>query len=238
MKKFLIFILFFLFSCGNSQNDKYTVKQEDKNKTKEEKKTKDKTKEEKKTKDQDKNIENKTSEMPKVLIEEPEIMPVYLTKEEPVYGGVLKLRLPKPPLSFNLYGALDSLSSYMFLPNVFDGLLEENPVNLELIPGLAKSWEANEEEKTITFHLRKTKWSDGVDFTADDVIFTMKNFVLNQYAEGNSIARFTINGKLIKFEKVDDYTLKAILPENSGAFLRSLSSSNNITKAQITKIYR
>ena len=42
----------------------------------------------------------------------------------------------------------------------------------ELRSILAESWERSEDGLTWTVHLRQgVKWSDGVDFTADDVLF-------------------------------------------------------------------
>ncbi|MBC7345244.1 MAG: hypothetical protein H5U03_07495, partial [Clostridia bacterium] len=41
------------------------------------------------------------------------------------------------------------------------------------LPNLATHWEWSEDGKTLTMHLLKgVKWSDGVEFTADDVLFT------------------------------------------------------------------
>ena len=72
------------------------------------------------------------------------------------------------------------------------GLVELHPVTNAIRPGLAESWETSPDGKEVTFHLRDVKWSDGVPFTADDVIFTFENFIMNKVAKGNSVDRFTI----------------------------------------------
>ena len=69
------------------------------------------------------------------------------------------------------------------------------------------------------------EWSDGEPFTADDVIFTFENFLLNRFAEGNSIARFTLGGELVQFSKVDDRTIRAELPTSYGAFYMVLTAA-------------
>lgn len=57
---------------------------------------------------------------------------------------------------------------------VFNGLLRYNP-NMELEPCLALKWKVSKDGKTITYNLRKgVKFHDGVEFTADDVVFTYK----------------------------------------------------------------
>ena len=40
-------------------------------------------------------------------------------------------------------------------------------------PYLAERWEASDDLKTWTFRLRKVKWHDGRDFTADDAIWNI-----------------------------------------------------------------
>ena len=43
------------------------------------------------------------------------------------------------------------------------------------VPGLAESWDYDEDTYTYTFHIRDgIKWHDGEPFTADDVKFTIE----------------------------------------------------------------
>lgn len=57
---------------------------------------------------------------------------------------------------------------------LFNGLTAHNGDN-EVVPGLARSWEFDEETCTYTFYLEENvQWHDGEAFTADDVKFTIE----------------------------------------------------------------
>ncbi|MDA8163190.1 MAG: peptide-binding protein [Desulfobacteraceae bacterium] len=57
---------------------------------------------------------------------------------------------------------------------IYDGLVKYDK-NLNLVGDLAKSWDVSPDGLTITFHLKKgVKWQDGVEFTAQDVLFGFK----------------------------------------------------------------
>jgi ABC-type transport system substrate-binding protein len=103
------------------------------------------------------------------------------------------------------------------------GLVEVNPLTAEIEPALASSWEISEDKKTITFHLRKgIKWSDGEPFTADDVIFTFNDLVFNPDVNTDYRDVLQVKGQPIRFEKVDDYTIKVTLPEPFRPIFRAI----------------
>jgi peptide/nickel transport system substrate-binding protein len=75
-------------------------------------------------------------------------------------------------------------------------------------PLLLESWEASEDLKTWTFNLRQgIKFNNGDDFSADDVIFTMKEW-LN---EDVGASMYSLIGSYLSaenVERVDDYTVR------------------------------
>ncbi|HHY33087.1 MAG TPA: ABC transporter substrate-binding protein [Firmicutes bacterium] len=149
---------------------------------------------------------------------------------KPIRGGTLRLALPASPQSFLFYGALDN-NAYTVIGQTMTGLVELHPVTNAIRPGLAESWETSPDGKEVVFHLRDVKWSDGVPLTADDVIFTFENFIMNPVAKGNSVDRFTIvdtsdgKKKPIQWVKINDKTVKAVLPSPFGPFYMNLSAA-------------
>jgi peptide/nickel transport system substrate-binding protein len=82
------------------------------------------------------------------------------------------------------------------------------------IPEVAMSWDWSADGKELTMHLIEgAKWSDGVPFTADDVMFTWEGYILddNVNAPRHQDA-WTWDGKPATLEKVDDYTIKFVFP--------------------------
>ena len=76
----------------------------------------------------------------------------------------------------------------------------------QLVPGMAESWTAID-DNTWEFKLRKgVKFHDGTDFTADDFIFSFDR--ADGYVGGNSSFRTYTKGKTVK--KIDDHTIHII----------------------------
>ena len=85
---------------------------------------------------------------------------------------------------------------------------------------LAEKLDVSEDRKTYTIHVNKdASWSDGVPVTADDILFTIQYNSLSSYGKSSYN---TVDGKDVSFEKVDDKTLKVILPEVYGTYTTAL----------------
>ncbi|MGN7895188.1 peptide ABC transporter substrate-binding protein [Bacillus sp. 22475] len=118
--------------------------------------------------------------------------------------------------------ATDS-ESMNVMRNVFEGLYilgEDNKV----IPGVAKSYEVSEDNKTYTFHLRDSKWSNGTPVTAADFVFSWKRAVNPDTAAEYAFLFFDIkNAKRINSKElpidqlgvktIDDKTLEVQLEQ-------------------------
>ncbi|MDR1165412.1 MAG: peptide-binding protein [Deltaproteobacteria bacterium] len=75
----------------------------------------------------------------------------------------------------NLIPALaNDTSSMAVVGQVYRGLVKYDE-NLKLVGDLAESWDISEDQRTVTFHLKKgIVWEDGTPFTAQDSLFTWK----------------------------------------------------------------
>ncbi len=98
---------------------------------------------------------------------------------------------------------------------------------------LADSVEPAEDGLSLTVHLKKdVKWSDGEAFTAEDVVFTYEQKVKKE--NGNADALW-VDGKPVSIEKVDDYTVKFVLPSASAAALNNIATETYIIPEHIYK---
>ena len=76
-------------------------------------------------------------------------------------------------------------------------------------PGLAEKWEWSDGGKTLTLYFRKgLKWSDGVPFTVDDIIFWWEDIENDTNITTAPHAEWVVNGEPMTLEKVDDITIK------------------------------
>jgi len=91
----------------------------------------------------------------------------------------------------------------------FECMLRVAPDGKTILPNLAKDYKLSEDGKTLTLHLRKgIKWSDGAPFTADDILFWYEDVILNDELTPVKPKRWSPGGKLMKIEKIDDYTVR------------------------------
>lgn len=62
--------------------------------------------------------------------------------------------------------------------SIYEALVSASPIDGQVVPGLADSWEVAADGMTYTFHLNTTAtWHDGTDVTADDVVFSFNAVV-------------------------------------------------------------
>lgn len=134
-------------------------------------------------------------------------------------GGTYTLPLGDSPQSLFYYGVIDN-NLGLVAQQMFDGLVEFNFATYKIEPALAESWTISPDGKVYTFKLRQgVKWSDGQDFNADDVIFTYRNLISNPEARAGDAGNFKLGGQPVEFSKVDNYTVKFVLPRPAPAFL-------------------
>ncbi len=125
----------------------------------------------------------------------------------------------------------NSINGHVYEPLVTRGK------QLEILPGLAESWKQTG-PTTWVFNLRKgVKWHDGSDFTADDVVFSIKRL------QGET-SNFRVYGNAVgTAKKIDSHTVEFTTPVPNPVMLEMLANSlfmmnkawcekNNAEKAQ------
>jgi peptide/nickel transport system substrate-binding protein len=86
-------------------------------------------------------------------------------------------------------------------------------IDLNLQPHFCESWETNEDGSEWTFYFREgTKFSDGVEFTADDVVWWYENEATNKDLFPSPYIKWTVtvgaDKIMMDLEKVNDYAVK------------------------------
>lgn len=138
------------------------------------------------------------------------------------YGGELILSVTSDPRSFNPVLAKETSTSTI-TGILFEGLTRLDPFTLQVMPNLAERWEVSEDGLTWVFYLREgLRWSDGRLFSADDVLFTFNDLIFNPQIPNSARDIFTIDGKPVRVEKIDNHAVRFVLPVRFAPFLRSL----------------
>jgi len=138
-------------------------------------------------------------------------------------GGTLRLASISDPKTFNLIIAQET-STTEAVGLLFEGLTKINGETTEAEPCLAESWSHSEDGLEWTFVLRKgVLWFDGKELSADDVLFTYNSLIYNKDIPSSSRDIFTVDGKIFKVEKIDNYTVKFTTPTPYAPLLYNLS---------------
>ncbi len=142
---------------------------------------------------------------------------VLAAAQAPVRGGALQSTLwPEPP------GIVPGmfLQSPALLPGtkIFESLLTYD-FGLAPQPMLAESWTIAPDGRKYTFKLRRNvKWHDGKPFTADDVLFTFGEYLVDVHPRSKAVFQRT------KVSKVDDYTVEFALEKPFAPLIRSFDT--------------
>ena len=150
----------------------------------------------------------------------------YLQSQAPVgkFGGeLIESTIGEGPKTFNPFSSKDATSSSL-AGLMYDSLFTTSAKDGKIIPKLAKSYETKD-GKTYIVHLRKgIQWSDGKPITADDVIFTWNDIILAGLGNTSTRDAVTIDGKLPKVYKIDDFTVKFVISKPFSPFVRIMAS--------------
>ncbi|WP_108663495.1 ABC transporter substrate-binding protein [Acuticoccus kandeliae] len=129
-----------------------------------------------------------------------------------LFSGAALAQDDAKTFKFAFQGELKSLDQYTLnetfslwtLGNIYEGLVSLDP-ELNLIPGLAESWEVVD-DNTWRFHLRKgVTFHNGNPFTADDVVFSADRV----RSKGSDLkTRIPADAK---FVAIDDHTVEVQL---------------------------
>lgn len=108
-----------------------------------------------------------------------------------------------------------SLYCQRAMTQIYDRLLEIDE-NMQLVPGVAESWETVSDQVTV-FHLRKgVKFHNGEEMKASDVIYSIK-----RAKDSPTVAH--LYQPITELEAVDDYTVAVKTEKPFGALLYNLS---------------
>ena len=152
-------------------------------------------------------------------------------------GGRLVVADRGTPSTFNFLHAGDSVSSSIASFLMTSHLVELDHDTQQFVPGLAESWQASNEGKTITVKLREgLKFSDGAPLTTDDVLFTLT--VATDEKSGSLFREnYFVGGKPMQATKLDDWTIKFDLPRAAASIESLFSIFGVLPRHKLAAIY-
>lgn len=138
-------------------------------------------------------------------------------KEQPKVRDTIVVAQGADATSLDPHATNDQTSSRVYV-QLYDTLVKTD-LDMEIVPGLAKSWEQLDSLTTV-FKLREgVKFHNGEELKAGDVKFTIDRML--KFPRVQHIVQ-----AVDRVEVVDDYTVKVITREPFGALLKHLSHTS------------
>lgn len=126
-------------------------------------------------------------------------------------GGRLVYAQRTEPRTLNPVMAIDGASREV-IGRMMADLIHINRETLRAEPALAKSWKVSPDGLHYILELRQgVRFSDGVPFDADDVVFTFQVF-LDEKVNSSQRDLLMLDGKPISVRKLDQYRVAVDLP--------------------------
>ena len=153
------------------------------------------------------------------------------TVSVPQYGGTYHKALRQEPPTLDPAFSTDEYA-ISITQQVFDGLVQFD-TNLNVIPGIAKSWEASRDGLVWTFHLRQgVKFHHGREVQADDFVYTFTRLLdprtasprawLFERVQGAHKFRAGEAESVEGLQALDAYTLRIVLSQSYIPFINLL----------------
>jgi peptide/nickel transport system substrate-binding protein len=153
------------------------------------------------------------------------------------FGGGLTIGQRSEPKTLNPVTATDAISREV-IGRLMGDLIEINRASQLTEPALAKSWKISADGRTFTLQLRKgIRFSDGHPFDADDVVFSF-NVYMDEAVDSPQRDLLIIDGKPILVSKLDQYTVRFVLPRPYAAAERIFDGLGMLPKHLLEKPYR
>lgn len=153
------------------------------------------------------------------------------------YGGHLNIGERVEPKTLNPALATDVVSREI-LGRMMADLVTINRASQQTEPALARSLKISPDGRTFVLQIRKgIRFSDGHPFDADDVVFSFSVY-MDEKIDSPQRDLLIIDGKPIVVTKIDQYTVRFVLPRPYAAAERLFDGLAMLPKHLLEEPYR
>jgi peptide/nickel transport system substrate-binding protein len=148
-----------------------------------------------------------------------------------VAGNILKIGMLEEPKTLNVWRGSGRWTRKV-LGRIYHPLYVREPKDLKLVPWLAEALPVYDAATlTYTIKLRPAQWSDGSEFTSEDVVFTGN--LIKEFKFPRNYSRWAF---IEKIEAVDKHTVRFCLSTPKAIFLGRTTSTPIVQKKKWEKI--